>query len=321
MNSKEYLRYLQKEAGIKPYNIEKLKTHYNLRYNKERIDKVYEKFIDVNNPLISLENFINKVIVEPFFKILTDEEKKILSNVYVGFLPTYNPNAMAISVPNSYPLIILHTELLAALSYYNEYQLVSYKIMEEGVINQVIDEICKGYKVVVECFIESDKPSIPLIPPVLSKEMFEFSNMKTLAQDLFIIAHEFAHIYLGHLDDSSKFSFPRINVNKVNCDQRMEFEADLQALKWLSRIRVGQGFYYRDVLDEYFLVFSIEVFMMFHLIEANTSIPNDDSTHPSAVKRLTYLLQEGEQYFSNRNKKLLKDMIMHASENLGFKVM
>ncbi|MFZ2539884.1 MAG: hypothetical protein WAX04_13460 [Oscillospiraceae bacterium] len=324
MTAIEYLRNLQKNYRLKPEFAEVMKK---LAYRRqEQLGFSYEDIKDYLSTLTTLEgqeNWFRETIVLPLISALPDNNKNLVRDIYIGFLPTHNPNAFAISAPNNEPIVVVHTSLIGSISFYNELQFISGKVMLND-INEGVDYLNKGLKHVLNSFVQDYFYEFPLLPLNLSKQEQILVEMKTLAQETFIVAHELAHICLGHLNSCLNeplfFNREDLLVRKFNRDQQMEFEADVLAVKWLSLLKQKQDDMITQTFGSFFISFALEVFMLFHIIEVNFGIPKDTSSHPPAVSRLNYILNNCSTIMSEGDREFVKEMISNALDIESFKI-
>jgi len=325
MTAVEYLRRLQTKTRSKPATVENI-TKDTVKRRRQQfgandLERALSRF-----PVCTLEEqekLYRDTLITPFLHTLPDSAMKSLRDIYVGLLPTYDPNAWAIRVPNNGLLVVLHNELIAAISYYNELQFLAAKLLDKN-IKLGVEFLNQGNRFILDCFREKRHKKYPILPPKLTTEQLFIVILKTMAQELFVIAHEISHIYLGHLGTCVNKSLGvgnrKVSVQKFSTDQQEELDADVQAVKWLTNLK--------DVhLDETFLQFSalsvgiaVEIFMLFHLIEVNLGIPTKTSSHPSSITRLKYILEKCDPFLRNEDNAFISEMISNASDIKSFKV-
>lgn len=323
MDSIAYLRLLQN--NVKPRVAPPIEEILKLRSQQFNINIEDMRRILDNYDIFSLEGqekFYRDFLIDPFLHMLPAEVNIGLNNIYIGILPTFNPNAFAVQVPDDGPLIILHTELLAAVSYYNELQILAGKHFLKNEIEAGLSLLKSGHQFVVDCFREDRPINYPILPPVLTEKELLTVQLKTLVNESFIIAHEFAHIYLGHLGKSGTglmgIKDKKVAVNIYNVDQQMELDADVQSVKWLAYL--GN----KDVKHgALFLPFSVgiavEVLMLIHIVEVNLPRDINTSSHPSAITRLQHISDVCSSILNKHDEEFINDMILNASDIDSFK--
>lgn len=352
----EYLRHLQsKVVSIEYQDIEDI-----IRYRKEQlklseheVSEYIEKYRNINL-LEYQESFYNEFIINPFINSLPEDVNSKLKNICVGMLPTYKVNASALKSPSGEPLIVLHNQLLTILQQYNEVQLISGKLMASKVASEqelgekILKDTCKE---IVKCFKYSTyMPRLKMLPATLSLEEYELSISKTFAQELFIILHEFAHIFLDHSYEVKQktlyFSSSECSIEEYVRRQKLELEADLLATKWILEAykngKLSKNPIFRHINEAPHLI--LEVFMLFHLLDVNTSryshklrsnadIPAlriidmakeaddlisrdtaiDSYSHPKASTRFIYVVAQTINEFSEDGKRFLSEMVWNMS--------
>jgi len=258
-----------------------------INYRKDQL-KLSDKSIDAilnslsqSTPMVFMENFYKEDLIDPILELLPAEVKVRLENVVVGFLPTYRINASAIKCPNGKPLVILHTQLLAAISHYNEAQYISGTLMSSSDEKLQIEGerlLIESYQEIVKCFrYHAYAPKMSILPNTLDKIEHRVVLDKTLLHELFIILHEFAHIYLGHLDRNflnKEYCFGQIsNIQEYVRTQQMELDADLQAANWMIEVSKNPNIIAYPMLTMLKLApyIAFECFMMMHFLEINAN--------------------------------------------------
>lgn len=317
----EYLRHLQRETGIASSAIMKSIEQRSQQFDVKYLQRIINKFS--LHTLEGQENFYRDNLIDPFLELLPDDAVKLLKDIYVGFLPTFDPNAWAIRIPDNGPLVVLHDELLAILSYYNELSFLAGRLLNNN-RELGLNLLNEGNRFIVDCFREGRSRIFPALPPTLTKNEITMVAIKTMAQELFIILHEFAHIYLGHLDSNLNSFVGRgnnkLNINKFNRNQQQELDADVQAVIWLTNFKDKKT-------NSPFLRFAsssigltIEVFMLFHLVEVNLRFPMETLSHPSSIARLEYISKTCEHILSYEDNEFLKEMIVNAADTESFQI-
>lgn len=326
MKPVEYLRLLQNNAEIKIGPPEREILEHRSRQYGISVEE-YLRITGKNN-LYSVEGqgkYFDENVIAPFLAVLPGEVSKVLKDIHVGILPTYNPNASTIRVPGDGPLIVLHTELLSAISFYNELQAIVGKQLESGPIEIGKNLLYSGHRVIVEYFKQIRKANYPTLPDTLSPGELDRVQYKTLANELFIIAHEFAHAYLGHLGTMGtralSFTGETQKVDVYNTNQQMELDADVQAVRWL--IQIGSSGVKQGALlfPSCSIGMTIEVLMLIHTVEVNT--PKKDiriSSHPTAITRLQNILNNCSLTLNKLDKEFIEDLVSDASDTQSFLV-
>ncbi|SDH03583.1 hypothetical protein [Desulfosporosinus hippei] len=275
-DSIKYFRELQRNCSSQLYgNLEEVLMYRKkqLNLNDKKLKKIVKKF--KNRSFLKYEEKLyNQKIAKPFLDVLPLEVSEKLRDVYIGILPTYKINASATKAPHGKPIIKLHCQLMTAIAHYNETQMLYGEISKNSEAND--DFLCKSYLEICNCFIyQPYLPKMSLLPPLLNQEKLQLVYRKTFLHELFIIAHEYAHIYLGHLE---------IKTEDKTLMQKCELDADLQAVKWIFEAINNKKMKGFQSLPYYF---AIEIFVLFHILEVNSSTYNDDKIITDLHKKLT----------------------------------
>ena len=149
-----------------------------------------------------------------------------------------------------------------------------------------------------------------------------FITERTIMCEQFIIAHELAHIYLSHhssLNEDLNFVKSEFwdTYYAQNNYQEMEFDADIQAVKWL--LNFSKSPYIHSPVQEKLLLFT-EIFCILNLIECNTMFPNKNAKHPSAIARLNNIKDYfGTDVFSLGNYSI-DNMLQNLKDTNSFEI-
>ncbi len=280
-----------------------------------------EKFIKKREQILSIiedkelinrmDKYVYEFLFAPIYNLLNENELKRLKNMVVDSVSIPKINASTFKTDENEYLIIITDRLMALLHTWNEIQI---RI-------SMLEDISKEYasKVLAPIIDSYLTPNSNYALPVFSLEeiplkYLELATIKTIMQEKFVLAHELAHIYLGHLEDVkgvssfvSDFSLSSFYENPEKIEK--EFEADVQAVKWLSRIDGA------DIA----LTMYIEALVVFHYIECNVGFPSSESSHPASLLRLVNLNKECKKYFA-KCKYSLDEMIFNCLNIESFKI-
>lgn len=324
MDAQVYLRSLRENVKPRvPAPIEQIleRRSRQLNIEKEEARAILTKYDGLS--FDGLEMFLKDVLIEPFLDILPPQVSQELRSVPMGVLPTFNPNALAIQVPGNGPLIVLHSELLAAVSFYNELQLLAGRLLSKQKIGEAVQLLHSGHGFVVGCFGMERSLNYPILPDLPSSTDYDRVQMKTLANELFIIAHEFAHVHLGHLRGLATMPLVTrdnsVVVNVYNRNQQMELDADVQAVEWLARLR-GRGTQKGALaLPSVSVAMAVEVLMLVHVVEVNIPRNTRQSSHPPAIQRLQHILNDCPDILETDDKEFIADMMNDALDTESFR--
>lgn len=120
------------------------------------------------------------------------------------------------------------------------------------------------------------KTSLPRPHPKMSQSERQAAVLSLAQTVWFLVAHEYAHITLGHIEDEAELSrvLPALAVDEALTDTKlMEFEADEYLIQCLRP----------EVLPT-FLSWTTNPLMMFSSLERLLS--SDQASHPMAINRL-----------------------------------
>lgn len=254
-------------------------------------------------------------IFEIFNNAIDDRYKKRIDEISFGTQFSDQPNGYCIKTIFG-PLIIL-SEALNKFFYFMNLGLYPYwcDINNERVSKNTQQQaIFIGIRTMLltESFdFELDPRGI--IPEDVDNNLKEIVN----AEMLFVIAHEYAHFLLNHLDNNnvinkavthavpSKSSFDRKCVITYNQSQNQEFDADSFAIKILSGDDTNKK---RDVL-----LFAVNVLSYFGIfesvIQAINSNVNSLGTHPPAYERVKRIKKIGKKIWNDDELKTCNALI------------
>lgn len=282
--------------------------------NEELIRKQNEVFSMVKNKdMIQkyMDNYINDMVVTPIYNVLNEDELSKLKDVLIDNIPIDKINATTFRTDENEYLIILTNRLMGLLHTWNEIQ---FKInMQE---NTTKEEVSKAFAPIVDSYLTpNSNQALPIYSfEELPIEYSMLATMKTIMHEQFILAHELAHVYLGHLNDAKNISllasdFELSNFYENTESIKKEFEADIQAVKWISRIKTAN-----KCLSLY-----AEALVIFHYIECNTSFPGSKATHPASLLRLINIKDQCNDLFKNCEY-TLDEMVNNCLDKESFKI-
>ncbi len=249
------------------------------------------KTIEDKEILDKMNRYIYEFIYMPIYNILDESEREVFNNTVVDSVSVPKINASALKTDEDEFLIIITGRLMGLLHTWNEIQI---KIaLNEKITN---DEAAQAFAPIIDSYLT---PNSNYALPIFSLEELSLENavlatLKTAMHEKFIIAHEMAHIYLGHLKDLEGISnytseYKMANFYEKAEDINKEYEADVQAVKWLSRFEDA-----KVALTMY-----VEALVAFHYIECNVGFPKSDSSHPASLLRLINLKEKCSEYFKD----------------------
>ena len=319
ISQKAYLTELQK---IFVYASPSLHMdNYRLQKTVEKTKQVYgnltAEFLEVTNKHINNPNFnflvycdawINESIVQPLLKSMPENISSILKTVPVGTLPTMVPNAAAIKCPNGKPVVALDYGLIFLVFHYNEllYKAVTSHMASQEAFTRYFAPKCKF---VMEYYNNRNK----LLKGITESEMINLIDLSISEEDsnkiwsvaflhlLFIVAHEFAHIYAGHLNETKYLNIvhnnKEENIEFYTKSQQNEFVADKIAKNWLlnclnSDTPLSRLINKTNEPDDKFTFIGVMSFLHLFDLSNSTHKDNDVLSHPKAISRLETLVYD-----------------------------
>lgn len=305
----------QEFKKIKANHLEQYSEYYS-RMSKsiDYIESQEKKFVDIDLSLpleiqkmypeigdtVSLGDMrkisqvhFRKTIVEPLLESLDEDTQKLLNDVWVGHLPIHRVNACCMHVPRTCtPVIIIYDKMFASLSFRSEATFITGELHKYGE-EAAFRYLCHSSQKIVD-YYNRDIPSLPLYK--LPQDVKLHSLLLASAQELFLVAHELAHIYLGHLDSAKRTSL-NLQENDVSFEyfsfsQKRELEADLLASKWIIDFKNKK--LAKDILvaaNEFNFV--MEIFAFIYFLETNALKDAEKmKSHPPTAVRVRYIYSE-----------------------------
>ena len=262
------------------------------------------------------EKWLRENLILPFLACIPRHEARALHETPVGLLPIFEPNAWAVKTPSGDDLIVLHTELLAVLSFYSEAKGVHGEIHRRLGMEEATKFIRECFRLIFDSFLHKRKVDFPPLPVTLRGKAFEMVQIMTCLNELFIIAHEFAHIVLGHTGTVRVTPLKSIpghkTVSIVTWEQQQELDADRKAMEWLHHLdKNSKSIYIKGAA--FSPTMCAEVLMLLHFIEAHVGFPDSKASHPPALVRMEHLLSHAQEMLSDSDREHLAGMIRRAN--------
>ena len=227
-----------------------------------------------------LENY-GDFLAAPVIQAMTDCERDRLGNTVVATVPLSSINARTYKADNNEYLIAVNERLLALIYSWGELQIMPFVAPDN-----CSDNFAQIFAPVIDCYLT---PNSGCALPILSfeeipAEITPFLVLKAQCAERFIVAHELAHIVLGHLDNADDLTFHEdsysFGAESYSIEQQKEYDADVQAVQWMKKSFEAQG------MPNKFMFACVEVFVLFHYIECNLGFPRKTESHPAALSRL-----------------------------------
>ena len=258
----------------------------------------------------TLTDQFNDSIFEIFNNEIDDRNKKRIDEISFGTLFSDQPNGYCIKTDFG-PLIIL-SEALNKFFYFMNLGLYPYWY---DINNEKVSKNTQRQAIFIgiRTMLLTESFDFELDPRCIIPEDVD-NNLKDIvnAEMLFVIAHEYAHFLLNHLDNNSvinkalthavpsKSFFDCKSFTIYNQSQNQEFDADSFAIKILSGDDTNKK---RDVL-----LFAVNVLSYFDIFEsvmqAINSNVNSSGTHPPAYERVKRIKKIGKKIWTDDELKM-----------------
>jgi hypothetical protein len=300
MNSKDYLEYLihsySEECESLEESLKKMQYWNEGRSGQFGIEWPPSEVIESLNLKSTHIEMVNKYlenwVITPFFDSLPDDVKLAVKNVPIGILPIRVVNAHTLKAPSGEPLIIMNHGVLMMVSHYFEVLFSMKQIVEESDFLSAHEYLNANYRFIVQYFDKNGEMDFPQKFVKISIKDLSKALMMTLAVENFIIAHEIAHVYAGHLECGmiKKISTTHQDKTELNCYQlswAQEFEADEYGWIWYQK-SWKENDLLRDLPEEIGFSAPFYIFIIMSLIEKNLEI--SESTHPPSVLRIKKMI-------------------------------
>ncbi|MFD4477574.1 hypothetical protein ACFWPU_15880 [Streptomyces sp. NPDC058471] len=253
--------------------------------------------------------YLRDQLHKPLIDSLDAQERVRLEVVPVGLLTLRMLNARAFKSPNGDPVIVMNQGLLNLLSEYKEMQMeAAFLSDQEGrEFAEKYERSC--YRFLLKQFDSIspfDNNSMLATPAELLEvkarvrmpEHAMWANQMTyMGAEMFVLAHEFAHVAAGHLDTADTRSVgpdggsPSSTSTTLSCYKlswQQEYEAD--RLGYLHFLKAWPVSSTREI-SPIEIIAPLTFFELLHLVECNLPRPDAYGTHPPAWRRAVALLQ------------------------------
>jgi len=307
MTTKELLTILTNEYSTA--------NNYNNPILENKINEAKKHIIDFEDKFNHLnKNYVNDILLKPLLNVMDKKTQAIFKHSTAVSLAINSINANVTRVNQSEYLIIINRRLMALIHAWNEIQLLSISNINK---NMEIKNYAKLYAPILDCYLNpsSNKTLAIFSFDEIDMETQIMATSKTIMHEQFVLAHELAHIFLNHLEPLRPKDFIIHDLLKNNYyssdNVKKEFEADVQAVKWLNQLCRKN--------NVNTLTFYVEALVIFHMIECNTQFPKSNSTHPAAIIRLINISDSCKKYFDNCDYDI-DDMIKNCLDIESFRM-
>jgi len=159
------------------------------------------------------------------------------------------------------------------------------------------------YRFIVKYFTNLGKLFFTHSKYEINEQIYFSIQINSLAQDIFVVAHEFAHIYAGHLNNTCTASLRGISKPKIEVDfyiksQQQELEADRIAMSWILTMFEHPNNPLSLLDSKTKRLYPLMIFNLFHLVDIHIKKDYEYSTHPPSIIRLENILETFREYFS-----------------------
>lgn len=295
MTLDEYIQHLHIVTET-PANLSGLKQRLALR--AKQLDEPLladisdDQLLDYNRNLQT--KCLNEWIVSPLLAALPSDVVSTLNHIPVIVLPIRVVNAHTFRAPSGEPLVVVDQGFFNMAEYYFDMLLgsINLKRGEDAVAEKAY--INRSIRFIIEYVQDSGTPDFPLELVEISKLQRALVLASTWGVIAFCVAHELAHIWLGHLKQTARtFINPPEQGSYVDVYQMLqeeELQADQQGCQWYLSFMESVPII-QTVPADIAAIFPLWMFPLLALIEANLGTPDRYSTHPAALRRVISLVQ------------------------------
>ena len=293
--------------------LSELKSQITMKPDKGQAKVFEEKYTNTKAEIFEkasalLEDY-GELLASPVIQVMTACERDRLENTIVATIPLSSINARTYKADNNEYLIAVNDRLLALIYSWSEFQIMPFVTPDSW-----SDNFAQIFAPVIDCYLTPNSGCA--LPIIFFDEIPEDYSpvlvLKTQCAERFIVAHELAHIVLGHLEKAEDLTFHEdsysFSTESYNIKHQKEYDADVQAVQWMKKSFEVQG------MSDKFMFFCVEVFVLFHYIECNLGFPQKTGSHPSALSRLINI----QKHFPDIDG--IADMVENCKDINSFKI-
>lgn len=239
--------------------------------------------------------YLNEWVVAPLIGILPSDAANALKKIPVIALPLRSVNAHTFRAPTGEPIIVVDQGFINMADYYLDFMFGARNLVGRSETSDARAYIVRSIQFIVRYFVEGGAPDYPLELVEMTMEERTLVLGVTWGILAFCVAHEFAHVHLGHLERTAPrnvgASEYATEVEVYQLLQEQELQADELGCNWYlsvwPSIQVIQS-----LPPAIAAVAPLSLFPLLALIEANTEEPDKYSSHPVALKRVVMLIEK-----------------------------
>jgi hypothetical protein len=296
-----------------------------LKYTVEDFCYYFDITLEQFNALTSpaFKDLINqKLVIEPFLASLKQDTHKTLKNVVVGSLRKEKIKAETFLGPFGQPVVIFHDGLIWMIDHFKWIQ-VFRKVhkFQPFARSYYMEELGK-----LQYFYFSDgNMDVKLMRGELPLEVLVSRTIEVQFMKLFIFAHEYAHVLLGHLKHISNdivsigkepisTEFKRYTINQV-----MEFDADELAYQWYKDLLTQDNILTAGAAMEQMdglLVLPFELMYFLNLVQGPKLVMNDNFLGAPFLERFKRLYHTNRNDFDHEKAKRIEEMLMEGEKQI-----
>jgi cell fate (sporulation/competence/biofilm development) regulator YmcA (YheA/YmcA/DUF963 family) len=221
--------------------------------------------------------------IELFLTYLPDDASKKFKKTTFAVLNTLKPEAYATKLSEENYIVIISFRLCKIFHYYTQSKYIigqNDKTDVKTLVGEMIEKITESF---TDEFVLFPKQTSKL-----NEQSRVMAMLECLALEFFVILHEYAHIFLGHLDN------PNSSALTHEESQIMELEADIQAITWINNVRdiCADDTFLKQILLLGSAFVSEALFVLGIMERAKIEKDNTylNTTHPSVLTRLLLIL-------------------------------
>lgn len=277
--------FMDKKEIKRIFNINSA-SDYLLRLRAEQVEneirllRTFSKLKKRLGDKWSFTNYFDSKQYKKYLSKLKLERKNLCVNIPHGTIHANEANGMCVKTPFG-NIIILSYALREFLYYMN----IFFYGKQLGV---KANDVMYSFIIATRIMMGNESLDFEIDPRgELPKRIHRQIELKTDWQMNFIIGHEYAHHYLGHLDSHSKLkSHDKINIvgekiNHYTYSQKCEFEADRHSITEAEFNNSEK----RELIDGAFL-FLISLHLLYRTLGYLSPKMSNSVTHPEPIDRM-----------------------------------